>query len=77
MKWRSHPLSMKNCSLIMLSKITIKTQHSVGTTLPPSEKLKKYFDIEVNRELFEDAMDIVKLRIDELNKLENKDTSNS
>jgi hypothetical protein len=31
----------------------------------------------VNRELFEDAMDIVKLRIDELNKLENENTSNS
>jgi oligoendopeptidase F len=50
---------------------------SVGTTLTPSEKLEKYFDIEVNRELFEDAMDIVKLRIDELNRLENEDTSNS
>lgn len=46
---------------------------SVGTTLTPSEKLEKYFDIEVNRELFEDAMDIVKLRIDELNRLENED----
>jgi hypothetical protein len=31
----------------------------------------------VNRELFEDAMDIVKLRIDELNRLENEDISNS
>jgi len=31
----------------------------------------------VNRELFEDAMDIVKLRIDELNRLEKEDTSNS
>ena len=50
---------------------------SVGTTLTPSEKLEKYFDIEVNRELFEDAMDIVKLRIDELNRLENEDISNS
>lgn len=50
---------------------------SVGTTLTPPEKLEKYFDIEVNRELFEDAMDIVKLRIDELNRLENEDTSNS
>jgi len=50
---------------------------SVGTTLTPPEKLKKYFDIEVNRELFEDAMDIVELRIDELNEIENGDTSNS
>lgn len=45
---------------------------SVGTTMTPAEKLKKYFDIEVDRELFEDAMDIVELRINQLNELENK-----
>lgn len=44
---------------------------SSGSTMPPEEKLKKYFGIEINRQLFEDAMDIVMLRIQELNKLEN------
>ncbi len=42
---------------------------SAGSTIPPGEKLKKYFGIEINRQLFEDAMDIVRLRIQELNKL--------
>ncbi|MDD4250138.1 MAG: M3 family oligoendopeptidase, partial [Methanosarcina sp.] len=36
---------------------------SAGATLPPEEKLKKYFGIEINRQLFEDAMDVVELRI--------------
>ncbi|KKG10261.1 peptidase [Methanosarcina sp. 2.H.T.1A.6] len=44
---------------------------SAGSTLIPEEKLKKYFGIEINRQLFEDAMDVVELRIQELNKLEN------
>ncbi|WP_048129075.1 M3 family oligoendopeptidase [Methanosarcina lacustris] len=44
---------------------------SAGATLPPEEKLKKYFGVEINRQLFEDAMDVVELRIQELNKLEN------
>ena len=44
---------------------------SAGSTMPPEEKLKKYFGIEINRQLFEDAMDVVELRIQELNKLEN------
>ena len=43
---------------------------STGTTITPPEKLKQYFGIEVNRQLFEDAMDVVELRIDELNELE-------
>ncbi len=30
---------------------------SAGSTMPPEEKLKKYFGIEINRQLFEDAMD--------------------
>lgn len=42
---------------------------SAGTTTTPPEKLKKYFGIEINRKLFEDAMDVVELRINELNKL--------
>ncbi len=49
----------------------------VGTTSTPPEKLKKYFGIEMDRELFEDAMDIVELRINKLNELENKQASNS
>ncbi len=40
--------------------------------MPPEEKLKKYFGIEINRQLFEDAMDVVELRIQELNDLEKK-----
>ncbi len=44
--------------------------------MPPEEKLKKYFGIEINRQLFEDAMDVVQLRIQELNKLE-KETNGS
>ncbi len=39
---------------------------SVGTTITPAEKLKKYFGIEVNKKLFEDAMDVVESRVEEL-----------
>jgi oligoendopeptidase F len=45
---------------------------SAGSTMPPEEKLKKYFGIEINRKLFEDAMDVVQLRIQELKKLDAK-----
>ena len=44
--------------------------------MSPGEKLKKYFGIEINKKLFEDAMDVVQLRIQELNKLE-KETNGS
>jgi oligoendopeptidase F len=43
---------------------------SAGTTMTPPEKLKKYFGLEINRKLFEDAMDIVKLRVDQLEGLD-------
>ncbi|MGB9928724.1 MAG: M3 family oligoendopeptidase [Methanosarcina sp.] len=43
---------------------------SAGSTMPPEEKLKKYFGIEINKQLFEDAMDVVELRIKELNELD-------
>ncbi len=43
---------------------------SAGTTMTPPEKLKKYFGLEINRKLFEDAMDIVKLRVDQLEDLD-------
>jgi len=49
---------------------------SAGSTMPPEEKLKKYFGIEINRQLFEDAMDVVELRIQELNELEAKKSAN-
>jgi oligoendopeptidase F len=48
---------------------------SAGSTMPPEEKLKKYFGIEINKQLFEDAMDVVKLRIQELNRLEGGSTN--
>jgi oligoendopeptidase F len=47
---------------------------SAGTTMTPPEKLKKYFGLEINRKLFEDAMDIVKLRVDQLEVLNNETT---
>ncbi|HWQ20997.1 MAG TPA: M3 family oligoendopeptidase [Methanotrichaceae archaeon] len=45
---------------------------SAGTTMTPPQKLRKYFGIEMNRQLFEDAMDMVKLRVDQLEELEEK-----
>jgi len=53
---------------------------SAGGTMKPEEKLKKYFGIEINKQLFEDAMDVVELRIKELNELDkggNAPTSSS
>ncbi|AKB76094.1 Oligoendopeptidase F [Methanosarcina lacustris Z-7289] len=43
---------------------------SAGSTLTPEDKLKKYFGIEINRQLFEDAMDVVELRIQQLEELD-------
>lgn len=42
---------------------------SLGSTITPGEKLKKYFGIQVNSQLFEAAMDTVQLRIQELREL--------
>ena len=42
---------------------------SAGSTMPPEAKLRKHFGIEINRQLFEDAMDVVESRIQELHKL--------
>jgi oligoendopeptidase F len=47
---------------------------SAGTTMTPPEKLKKYFGLEINRKLFEDAMDMVKLRADQLEDLDKGET---
>jgi len=46
---------------------------SAGTTLTPQEKLKKYFNIDIDKKLFEDAMDIVEQRINKLVEIENKE----
>jgi len=48
---------------------------SAGTTMTPLEKLKKYFGLEINRKLFEDAMDIVKLRVEQLEDLDKEGAS--
>ncbi len=48
---------------------------SAGTTMTPPEKLKKYFGLEINSKLFEDAMDIVKLRVNQLEDLDTGTTS--
>ncbi|HSD56641.1 MAG TPA: peptidase [Methanotrichaceae archaeon] len=47
---------------------------SAGTTMTPPEKLKKYFGLEINRKLFEDAMDVVKLRVNQLEDLDKGET---
>ncbi|MCD4842914.1 MAG: peptidase [Methanosarcinales archaeon] len=41
-----------------------------GTTIAPQEKLKKYFNIEIDEKLFEDAMDVVESRVNILIELE-------
>lgn len=43
---------------------------SEGSAMTPPEKLKKYFGIEINRDLFEDAMDMVDMRVKQLEELE-------
>ena len=50
---------------------------SSGSTMPPEEKLKKYFGIKIDRKLFEDAMDVVGLRIKELHKLASIEPKNN
>jgi oligoendopeptidase F len=45
---------------------------SAGTTMNPAEKLKKYFGLDINRKLFEDAMDVVVLRISQLEDLDKR-----
>jgi oligoendopeptidase F len=43
---------------------------SAGTTMTPPEKLERYFGIEINRTLFEDAMDVVEMRVSQLKELD-------
>jgi oligoendopeptidase F len=42
---------------------------SAGTTMTPPEKLKRFFGIEIDRKLFEDAMDVVQMRVLQLEEL--------
>ena len=46
---------------------------SAGSLMPPEEKLKNYLGIEISRQLFEDAMEVVRFRIHELNKLDKEE----
>jgi oligoendopeptidase F len=50
---------------------------SAGTTMTPPEKLKRFFDIEIDRKLFEDAMDVVQMRVLQLEELGKKKTPRS
>ncbi|AAM07667.1 TPA: hypothetical protein HA338_01080 [Methanosarcina acetivorans] len=43
---------------------------SAGSTMTPEEKLKKYFGIEINRQIFEEVMAVMELRIRQLEELE-------
>jgi len=45
---------------------------SAGTTITPAEKLKKYFGLDINKKLFNDAMDVVILRICQLEGLDRR-----
>lgn len=43
---------------------------SAGTSMTPPEKLKRFFGIEIDRNLFEGAMDVVALRVQQLQQLQ-------
>jgi oligoendopeptidase F len=45
---------------------------STGTTMTPPEKLRKYFGLEIDKKLFEDAMDIVEMRVKQMDALEKR-----
>ena len=45
---------------------------SAGSSMTPQEKLKKFFGIEIDRRLFEDAMEVVEKRVEQLQQLEGK-----
>jgi oligoendopeptidase F len=50
---------------------------SAGATMTPPEKLNRFFGIEIDRKLFEDAMDVVQMRVLQLEELEKKKTERS
>ena len=43
---------------------------SAGSTMTPPEKLRKFFGIEIDGKLFEDAMDVALMRVQQLQQLE-------
>ncbi|MDD1738977.1 MAG: hypothetical protein LUQ02_05385, partial [Methanothrix sp.] len=43
---------------------------SAGSTMTPPEKLRKFFGIEIDEKLFEDAMDVALMRVQQLQQLE-------
>jgi len=45
---------------------------SAGSSMTPPEKLKRFFGIEIDRKLFEDAMDVVQMRVEQLQELSGK-----
>jgi oligoendopeptidase F len=45
---------------------------SAGSSMTPPQKLQKFFGIEIERKLFEDAMDVVQMRVLQLQELEKK-----
>jgi len=45
---------------------------SAGSSMTPPEKLRKFFGIEIDQKLFEDAMDVVQMRVLQLQELEGK-----
>jgi oligoendopeptidase F len=40
--------------------------------MTPPQKLQKFFGIKIDRKLFEDAMDVVQMRVAQLQELEKK-----
>jgi oligoendopeptidase F len=45
---------------------------SAGSSMTPPQKLQKFFGIKIDRKLFEDAMDVVQMRVKQLQELEEK-----
>ncbi|HNX39879.1 MAG TPA: M3 family metallopeptidase [Methanothrix sp.] len=50
---------------------------SAGTSMTPPEKLRRFFGLEIDRKLFEDAMDVVALRVQQLQQLQSEGTGKS
>ncbi len=42
---------------------------SAGSSMTPPEKLKRFFGIDIDEKLFEDAMDVVQMRVEQLQEL--------
>ncbi|MCX6679974.1 MAG: hypothetical protein NTX42_06385 [Methanothrix sp.] len=45
---------------------------SAESSMTPPEKLRKFFGIEIDRKLFEDAMDVVQMRVLQFQELEGR-----